>query len=302
MIDDPFASLRTAAAPPRRSIVELIADGVLDPELAGLAWLLVEARLPVVVGGLQQGAGKSTLLEALLDFLPATARRIDLGGAAEDFAWLPEAEALGWQGDSGRAAARHAPAIPLGPATVYLVAAELSEHLPIYTWGRAARTLVRAASLGYGIAATVHADRLEEVHDLLRERPVGLTDDELTYLGLVLIIRADRGPRGHVRRRVVAAHYARPVGRDEHGHTQRLPPAVLASRSAPDAGLDHFGWGVMPELAIRLGRKAGELEADQAERARLLGRLAANGVVDIDSVRQAIRAARVHAGGDEMLH
>jgi len=302
MIDDPFASLRAAAAPPRRSIVELIADGVIDAELAGLAWILIEARLPLIVGGLQQGAGKSTLLEALLDFLPPTARRIDLGGAAEDFTWLPEAEALGWQPEPDRGPTPPAPAIPVTPATGYLVADELSEHLPIYTWGRAARTLVRAASLGYGIAATIHADRLEDVHDLLREGPVGLNDDELTYLGLVLIVRADRGPRGLVRRRVVAAHYARPVGRDEHGHTQRLPPAVLASRSAPDAELDHFEWGVMPELAIRLGRKAGDLEREQAERARLLTELAANGVLDADSVRQAIRAARVHAGGEGLLH
>lgn len=302
MIDDPFAALRTAAAPPRRSIVELIADGVLDPELAGLVWLLVEARLPVVVGGLQQGAGKSTLLEALLDFLPPTARRIDLGGAAEDFAWLPEAETLGWPVDPSRAPVRQAPAIPVTSATGFLVAAELSEHLPIYTWGRAARTLVRAASLGYGVATTVHADRLEDVHALLRERPVGLTDDELTYLGLVLIVRADRGPRGHVRRRVVAAHYARPVGRDEHGHTQRLPPAVLASRSAPDTALDHFEWGVMPELAIRLGRKAGDLEREQAERAALLGDLARSGTIDVDAVRAAIRAARIHGAAHAMLH
>ncbi|MBA2382059.1 MAG: hypothetical protein H0V73_08110, partial [Chloroflexi bacterium] len=47
MSDDPFALLRAASAPPRRSIVELIADGVLDPELAALAWILVEARLPL---------------------------------------------------------------------------------------------------------------------------------------------------------------------------------------------------------------------------------------------------------------
>ncbi|MBA2720220.1 MAG: hypothetical protein H0U52_13425 [Chloroflexi bacterium] len=302
MIDDPFASLRAAAAPPRRSIVELIADGVLDAELAGLAWLLVEARLPLIVGGLQQGAGKTTVLEALLDFLPSTARRIDLGGAAETFTWLPEAEALGWQPTPDRGPTGPAPAIPVAPATGYLVAAELSEHLPIYTWGRAARTLIRAASLGYGVGATLHADRLEEVHDLLRDGPVGLNDDELSYLGLVLIVRADRGPRGHVRRRVVAAHYARPVSRDEHGHTQRLPPAVLASRSAPDAALDHFEWGVMPELAIRLGRKAGDLEADQAERAAVLSRLAENDVLDADSVRQAIRVARVHAGSEGKLH
>src|SRR4051812_18597022 len=132
-MDDPFAALRAATAPPRRSIVELIGTGVLDAELAALAWVLVEARLPVLVGGLARNVGKTTLLEALLDFLPATARRVDLAGAFEDFAWLPEAAALGWT----RVAAPTVDAIPVSPTSGYLVAAELSEHLPVYTWGRA---------------------------------------------------------------------------------------------------------------------------------------------------------------------
>ena len=293
--DDGLAFLRASTAPARRSIVELIASGVLDADLAALAWILVEARIPLIVGGLQRGAGKTTLLEALLDFLPPLTRRIDLAGMTEDFAWLPEAEALGWSRSTPSTPA----AIRVAPASTFLVAAEISDHLPIYTWGQAARTLVRAASIGYGIGAALHADRLEDVHALLRARPVGLTDDELTYLGLILIVRADRGPDGLVRRRVVAAHYARPVGRDEHGHTQRLPPAILAHRDAAADRLDHFEWGVMPELAIRLNRKAGELEQDQARRADVLGELVKAGVVDVDSVRAAIAAnrgavARVH--------
>jgi hypothetical protein len=283
--------LRAAVAPPRRSIVELIASGVLDPELAALAWILVEARLPLVVAGFHRGAGKTTLLEALLDFLPATTRRIDLAGVAEDFAWLPEAETLGWARQEPAAPA----AIPVTPATAYLVAPEISEHLPIYTSGRAARTLVRAASRGYGIAATLHADRLEDVHEVLRSPPIGLTDDELSYLGLILVVRAGRDVDGTVRRRVVAAHYARPVGRDEHGHTQRLPPAVLATRNESTNRFDHFAWGVLPELAIRLGRKAGDLERDQADRAALLERLVDDGVVEVDKVRLAITAQRAAA-------
>ena len=286
-----MARLRAATAPPRRSIVELIATGVLDAELAALAWLLVEARLPVIVGGLARGAGKSTLLEALLEFLPSTARRIDLRGIDEDFAWLPEADALGWERRGGAAPEpAPAPAIPVTPASAILVAAELSTHLPIYTWGAAARTLVRAASIGYGIAATIHADRLEDVHEELRDPSVGLTQDELSYLGLVAIVRPDRGPGGEVRRRVVAAHFARPVSRDEHGHIQRLPPAVIAVRDERTDRLEHFAWGVMPELAVRLGRKAGDIEQDQAERAAILAGLARDGVVDVDSVREAIRA------------
>ena len=287
-----MAWLRTATAPPRRSIVELIATGVLDAELAALAWILVEARLPVIVGGLARGAGKSTLLEALLDFLPSTARRIDLRGVDEDYAWLPEAEALGWQRPRGSVSgpAPSAPAIPVTPASAVLVAAELSMHLPIYTWGAAARTLVRAASIGYGVAATIHADRLEDVHEALLDPSVGLTEDELSYLGLIVIVRPDRGPGGEVRRRVVAAHYARPVGRDEHGHVQRLPPAVIAVRDERTDRLEHFAWGVMPELAIRLGRKAGDIEGDQTERAAILAGLARDGVVDVDSVHAAIAA------------
>jgi hypothetical protein len=298
--DDPLAALRAVASPPRRSIVELIADGELDAELAALAWLLVEARLPLVVGGLARGAGKTTLLEALLDFLPATARRVDLGGVFEDFSWLPEARSLGWDA-TGEPAARagSGPALPITPATGYLVAAELSEHLPIYTWGRAARTLVRAASIGYGVGATLHADRLEDVHDQLRSRDVGLIDDELSYLGLVVILRPERGEHGHLRRRVVAAHYARPVGRDEHGHVQRLPPAVLAVRDPGAGRLEHFAWGVMPELAIRLGRPAGDLERDQAERASVLEGLVLSGALDVPTVRSAIAA---HASGARRVH
>ena len=296
--DDGLAFLRASTAPPRRSIVELIATGVIDADLAALAWILVEARIPLVVGGLQRGAGKTTLLESLLDFLPPTTRRVDLAGMAEDFAWLPEAEALGWSRSTPETPA----AIPVAPASTFLVAAEISEHLPIYTWGRAARTLVRAASIGYGIGATLHADRLEDVHDLLRDRAVGLTDDELTYLGLILIVRADRGADGHVRRRVVTAHYARPVGRDEHGHTQRLPPAILAHRDPAADRLDHFEWGVMPELAIRLGRKAGDLEREQRERSAILAGLAAEGALDLDTLRAAIGARGAATRADAHVH
>ncbi|HET7029423.1 MAG TPA: hypothetical protein VFI34_02845 [Candidatus Limnocylindrales bacterium] len=289
-MNDHLAAFRRMATPGRRSIVELIAGGELDAELAALVWLLVEARLPLVVAGLARNVGKTTLLEAMLDFLPPTARRVDLAGADEDFAWLPEATALGWS--SAAPVPTPQEPLPVTPATGYLVAGELSEHLPIYTWGRAARTLVRAASIGYGIAATIHADRLEDVHDELRSAAVGLTDDELSYLGLVLVLRPVGIDGGHHARRVVAAHYARPVGRDEHGHVQRLPPAVLAVHDEHADRLEHFAWGIMPELALRLGRRSGDLEAEQRRRAAVLDGLVRSGTVDVESVRAAIREAR----------
>src|SRR5690242_21501741 len=121
---DHLAAFHRMATPPRRSIVELVAGRVLDAELAGLAWLLIEARLPVVVAGLARNVGKTTLLEALLDFLPPTARRVDLSGADEDFAWLPEAAALGWPVEPAHSETM--PALPIAPVNGYLVRSE--EH------------------------------------------------------------------------------------------------------------------------------------------------------------------------------
>ena len=267
-----------------RSIVELIKAGTLDAELAAQLWLLVEARVPIVVAALAQGVGKSTLLHALLDFLPPDVRVMELAGETETFAWLPQATELGWPG-----VARPTPGTdPVRADTTVLLAAELSDHLPVYTWGAAARVAVRATSIGYGLATTIHADSLDDVFDLLRDRPVGLTDDELSHLGTVLILRVvDDG-----RRRVVAAHYLRPIARDQHGHVQRLGPAVLATWDATTDEFEHFGWGVTPELARRVGRPAGDFEIEADRRREHLEALVQAGVTEPGAAQAAIRAYR----------
>ena len=245
--------------PEPRSIVELVRAGTLDAELAATLWLLIEARVPLVVAAAAQGAGKSTLLNALLDFLPAGTSAVELAGATETFDWLPQAPELGWRRVrpattdviQGSVRVPFADAIepagtrvgpPIRPETTVLLIPELSDHLPSYTWGAEARIAIRAASIGYGLAATIHADSLDEVFEALRRPPVLLADDELSRLGVVLILRAVAGGR----RRVVAAHYVRPVVRDVHGHVQHLGPAVLATWDPAHDGFEHFALGRHP--------------------------------------------------------
>jgi hypothetical protein len=270
--------------PEPRSIVELIRDGTLDPELAAQVWLLVGGLVPIVVAAEAQGAGKTTLLRAVLDFLPPDVRIVELAGEAETFEWLPQASELGWPGTP-----RPTPGVdPVRPETTILLASELSDHLPIYTWGPAARVFVRAASIGYGIAATIHADSLDDVLAELRAAPVRLSDDELSHLGVVLILR----PLDDGRRRVVAAHYIRPAARDVHGHVQRLGPAVLATWDPADDVFEHFGWGVTPELARRVGMRAGDFEVEVDRRRDHLARMVEGSPVETDAVRKAIAAYR----------
>jgi hypothetical protein len=280
--------------PTPRSIVELIQAGTLDAELAATLWLLIEGRVPIVVGARERQVGKSTLLGALLDFLPPGAQTRELAGAMESFDWLPQAPELGWR--------RHTPSAeaitervglrkrrpPIRPDNTILLIPELSDHLPSYTWGAEARIAIRAATIGYGLAATIHADSLEEVFEELRRPPVGLGDDELSRLGLVLILRKV----GDGLRRVVAVHYVRPTSRDEHSHVQRLGPAVLATWDPNHDRFEHFAWGITPELAMRVDRKPGDFEIEVDRRRDYLAGLAEAGIVDVAAVRAAIDGYR----------
>ena len=267
--------------PTPRSIAELIRVRTLDAELAALLWLLVEGRVPLIVVGPTGGSGRTTLLTALLDFLPPGVRTHEVAATGEDFAWLPQATELGWRGT---------PAPPLGapadvrPDSTVILLPEIADDVPGAIWGDEARVAIRAASVGYAIAATVRADGLQGLLDRLGRPPVAVSDDELSRLGVVLVL--DR-PRDGVPR-VAAAHYVRPVARDEHGHVQRLGPAVLGTWDPARDTFEHFGWGVFPELARRIGRRAGDVELEVDRRRDLLDRLVADGVTSVDPVRRSI--------------
>ncbi len=278
--------------PTPRSIVELIRAGTLDAELAALLWVLIEGRVPLVVAAEPRLAGKTTLLESLLMFLPPGIQTRELAGAMESFDWLPQAPELGWrrphspEAIAARVTGRPSP--PIRPDNTVLLVPEFSDHLPSYTWGAEARIAIRAVAIGYGMAATIHADSLDGVFDQLRRPPVSLGDDELSRLGIVLILR----PVGDGLRRVVAAHYVRPTARDEHGHVQRLGPAVLATWDPGHDRFEHFGWGITPELAVRLERRPGDLEIDIDRRRDYLAGLAEAGIVEVDALRAAIDGFR----------
>lgn len=119
--------------------------------------------------------------------------------------------------------------------------------------GEGNRALLRAASLGAGFAGTIESASLDDVFERLRQA-AGLTDDELSYLGVVVVLDAAG--------QVDIAHHVRPIALDTNGHVQKLGPAVLAARDRSTRRLEHFAWGIVPELASRIRWKAGDLEAE----------------------------------------
>ena len=95
------------------------------------------------------------------------------------------------------------------------------------------------------------------IEDVLRQ-PVPLRPAS----GAVVILDEDG--------RVAAAHLLRPPLRDGAGHVRPQGPGVLAVRLEAEDRLEHFAWGVVPEIAADLDRKGGDVEAELAERAEML--------------------------------
>ena len=223
-----------SAAATSSSLARLVAAGVLDAELGGLAAVLLDLGVPVLVAG-PRGSGRRALLDALVAALPA-----------------------GRQPD---------PAAPNAERRLVRVAGTLSAATPT---GLLRAALATTGSRS-GLAATVEAPDLAGVIEVLRGQ--GLTGDEISFLGAVLVLGSSgtAGNVGGLVSRVVAAHYLRPVARDAGGHVQRLGPAVLATWDAARSRYDHFAWGIYPELAARTGRRAGDLEHEHREWAGTLG-------------------------------
>src|SRR4051794_39876831 len=118
------------------TILELIAAGSLDAPLAALLWVALEHRASLIVAAGPNGAGKTVTLSALLEFLPADVRRVHLQGMAEDFSFVADVDS----------------------ASTYLLASEISDHLPIYLWGRRAQRLFELLGDGFAMGATLHAE------------------------------------------------------------------------------------------------------------------------------------------------
>jgi hypothetical protein len=257
----PYGDTMRDPAGPR----DLLRAGVLDAELLALLSVLLEARFPVVAVG-RSAVGTGRVIDGLAGLLALDARQRAVL-PDDDFHWLAEATELGWRRDRAGSAAT---GDRLSSTDGVLIARGLAQVGGIT--GERARIVVRALVLGFGLLATMDGDGLDDVLNALHDPSVGADQDERSRLGVVLAVAEVAGEP-----RVGAAHYVRPVALDTHGHVQRLPPAVLATWNPVGGAWDHFAWGVVPDLAGRLGVPPLELEREQARRAAGLRELAAEG-------------------------
>jgi hypothetical protein len=271
-------------APPRpMSAVELIGTPAIDARLMATLWAVVSRRRSVMLSSEAPQAGKTTALSALVDFLPEDTTGIFVRGWWEEYDWLDE--------------------IPAG--TGYLLINEMSDHLPIYVWGRAARGALVLAGKGWGLGATMHADSLPEALATFRDE-LGATDADLAGLTIYLQYSAYATPAGMYRRVEEAWH----LRLDDAGALAPVQLGVIEGARSPsltgaqrlpsppmlpdDGGRSDRPFVHDPDayavLAASLGLSADALEAELDDRSAFLEDLAQRGVCDPPSVAAALRS------------
>lgn len=269
-------------APPRpMSAVEIVRTGSIDARLMATLWAVVARRRSVMLASEAPMAGKTTTLSALVDFLPPDTTGVFLRGWMHDDSWVDE----------------------LTADRAYLLINEMSDHLPIYVWGRNARGALILAGRGYGMGATMHADSLEEALACLRS-DLGATDADLAGLTIYLQFSAYRTPGGMYRRVEEAWH----LRLDEMGTLAPVRLAWMAGKRSPRlTGAQRLpapptlpsdgGRAILPfehdpaayaVLAASLGTTADEFEAELQDRSDFLASLDTRGICDPVSVAYAL--------------
>lgn len=178
-----------------------------------------------------------------------------------------------------------------GPGSLVLVARDLGGTGTNALRRGAARAVVRAISDRPGLAmlATIDGDGLKGVLDRLRGLTVAAPDDEIVRLGVVLVLGTPGETTG--RPRVVAAHYLRVPTVGPLGRIERRGPAVLATWDAARGTWDDFAWGIVPELAERIGTRPADLSAAISVRSETIEALLSHGLRGSAAFAAAARLA-----------
>ncbi len=253
------------------SVAQIIALGSVDAKTAALTWLMMEHGVSLTVAGPtdpQPGIGKTTTVNALLQFVPEGTALAYMSGMYEDFAFtqLPD----------------------IDPARTYALCNEVSDHLPIYMWGRVARRYLTLPARGYHIATSVHADTVDDVI-YMYQHDLRLSVEDVRRLGLVVNI----GPVGRVypmRRRWLTTHFLQPNA--DPKCPDAVIPLPLSLWNEFDDTFEYADQSILDELANWAGMTPAEFAAVLQQRTDCLEELSQGQGADMHQMYRAINSLR----------
>ncbi len=245
------------------SIVEIIDRGSMPPRLAALFWLGVERGCSLLIVAEPPTAGKTAILTALLGFARPEATAYFTRGMGETFDLPP-------RNDSH---------------PTYILVNEISDHIPVYTWGHYARRAFELLNEGYSLATTMHADSVAEALSIL-ESDLGIPRRHIANLTFVAALRLTHSGVRSLRRLSEVA-FLRPGDSPEEALQMRR---IATWDAADDSFRVMDSAEAVADLAAWTGLAEGDFLHELERREEFLRELWRKGVTDLRSVQEAIVA------------
>ncbi len=175
--------------PEPMSITQILRAGTLTPRIAAILWLAIERGASMILAADPPGAGKTTLLTALLAFARPEASVYFTRGWGETFD-LP----------------------PIDPnAPTFILVNEISDHLPVYSWGPYVQRSFELMADGYALLSTMHADTVDGVIEQLTDEN-DVPRQHIGHLAFVVPIYVGANVEGRRVRRVRDIAILEPLG------------------------------------------------------------------------------------------
>jgi hypothetical protein len=242
--------------PQALSITQIMRAGTFPPRIGALLWLVLERGRSVVLAADPPGAGKTTILTALLAFAKPEASVYFTQGWGETFRLPPQSP---------------------DDAPLYILINEISDHLPVYSWGPYVQRTFELAADGYSFASTMHADTVDGVIEQLRDE-CDVTERLLGHLAFVIPIFVGHSNGARIRR-ISEIAVLEPLGPSYDRHS-------IARWEPAGDRYDLLGTPAQINAAARrLGMEDDELVAELARRERFLEELLRDNVLSMDDVQ-----------------
>ncbi len=182
------------------SVVDLISFGTISVEIAAYLWMLMEAKMSIMVIG-STGSGKTTILNAITGLVNPDFKIFSVEDVAEinikHENWFSLVSRVGFgskgEGEIGlydliKSGVRHRPD--------YIVVGEIR--------GSEAYVMFQAMATGHGGLCTMHADSLESATKRLQQKPMDIPASYMALMNCAIVIRRVKGMDGKSTRRAIS--------------------------------------------------------------------------------------------------
>lgn len=252
----------------------LIKAGAIDIEIASFIWQCIQYELNIIVAG-GTASGKTSALNAICAFIPPSQRVISIEDTREidlpkqlDWNWVPMSS-------------RNKNPEGLGEVTMLdLMVASLRMRPDRVIVGevrqrKQAETMFEAMHTGHSVCATMHADTVLQLKRRILEPPLEIPRTEAEALHVMLVQYRDRR-RGA--RRMLELAEVMTGGKDdlEVHYLYRYRPRTDGFERVYDS------IRVREELNLHTGMTDAEINADMAEKKKVVTWMVDNDISDID--------------------